>query len=311
MLHRFLDKDRAIQGIAPEDLRCGLDYLRRHRYELLSLTELIARLAEHGPAIRGAVVFTIDDGYQEQADVAAPIFTEFDCPVTTFVTTGFLDGKLWFWWDKIEYIFKHTRRQSVKVRLGGTAVSYQLGSETGAGSLWEELFDRCKGVEDEEKHSAITRLAEEADVELPNEPPLMYKPMTWDQVRTCEEKGMMFGPHTVTHPILSHTRSDRVEWEITESWNRLRAEVRKPAPVFCYPNGQWQDFGTREIEILRKASFQGAVVGELGFADPKSFRQSADGAFKIKRISFPENRSDFIQYVCGIERIKQILRGET
>ncbi len=27
--------------------------------------------------------------------------------------------------------------------------------------------------------------------------------MSWDQARLCEERGMTFGPHTVTHPILS------------------------------------------------------------------------------------------------------------
>ena len=36
--------------------------------------------------MHGAVVFTMDDGYFDQATVGGAIFAEFDCPVTTFVS---------------------------------------------------------------------------------------------------------------------------------------------------------------------------------------------------------------------------------
>ena len=65
----------------------------------------MSALSGDGPPLNRAVAFTIDDGYVEQATVAAPVFAEFDCPVTTFVTSGFLDRALWFWWDQIEYVF--------------------------------------------------------------------------------------------------------------------------------------------------------------------------------------------------------------
>ena len=45
-------------------------------------------------AIRGerfpqkAVAFTVDDGYFDFAEVAAPIFSHYDCPVTVFLVTG-------------------------------------------------------------------------------------------------------------------------------------------------------------------------------------------------------------------------------
>lgn len=39
------------------------------------------------------------------------MFAEFDCPFTTFLTTGFLDRTLWFWWDRIEYVFCHAVRR--------------------------------------------------------------------------------------------------------------------------------------------------------------------------------------------------------
>ena len=113
MLHRFEDTDRGIEGCDLSHLRRALTYLGRNKYEFVSLTDLIRRLAGDGPEPAGAVAFTIDDGYIDQATIAAPVFAEFDCPVTTFVSSGFLDGKLWFWWDQIEYVFANCRRAEV------------------------------------------------------------------------------------------------------------------------------------------------------------------------------------------------------
>jgi peptidoglycan/xylan/chitin deacetylase (PgdA/CDA1 family) len=309
MLHRFEDQERGVRGFDPAHLRKGLEYLRRNKYELLSLTELFSRLAGNGPPLRGAVVFTIDDGYVDHANIAGPVFAEFDCPATTFVTTGFLDGALWMWWDKIEYILSNTRRRSVEFRLGEKTVRYDWSSEEERGSAQVNMVLSCKEFSDGELIAAIALLAENAEVDLPVKPPVMYAPMTWDEARASEKRGMTFGPHSVTHPILSRITSEQASWEITESWQRLCAEVEHPLPVFCYPNGQWEDFGPRDIEILRKAGLQGAVVGAEGFADPGSFRHESDGPFKMRRLPFPENLSDLIQYVCGIERCKQIVRG--
>ena len=308
-LHRFRDGETGAAGFGSTQLRRGLRYLRRNGYELVSIEELFRRLAGEGPRLRGAVAFTIDDGYLDQAELAAPIFREFDCPVTTFVTTGFLDGTLWLWWDKIEYVFSNTRRESFAVRLGETTVRYELDGESGRHSMSGDFAERCKLIGDEEKNRAITRLAQEAEVDLPDAAPTAYAPMTWDHVRTLERQGMTFGPHSVSHPILSRTQPERAVAEITESWRRLQAETRNPIPVFCYPNGVYADFGDREIAIVRKLGLWGALSSEGGFADPVSFQQGSDGPFMIKRHPFPEDLSFLAQYVSGIERLKQSVRG--
>jgi peptidoglycan/xylan/chitin deacetylase (PgdA/CDA1 family) len=309
MMHRFTHRDRGIDGFDPGQLRNGLHYLRRNKYEFLSLADLFSRLAGNGPELSGAVVFTIDDGYIDHAEIAAPVFAEFDCPVTTFATTGFLDGQLWMWWNKIEYIFSNTRRKTLEFWLDGNPVRYELSPEESTGAAREDFVQRCKTLGDE-RHKAISRLAENAEVDLPVGPPVMYAPMTWDDARVCEKKGMSFGPHTVTHPILSQLATEQqAEWEISESWRRLCTEVRNPVPIFCYPNGRWADFGPREMDIFRNLGLSGAVVGERGFAGPASFRQDKDGPFKVCRLPFPETLSDLIQCVSGIERCKQIVRS--
>lgn len=310
MLHRFRDLDRGIEGTDPALVRRGLALLRRRRYALLSLGDLFRRLKGEGEPLRRAVAFTIDDGYAEQAEVAGPIFAEFDCPVTTFVTTGFLDGQLWFWWDRIAWVFRETRRQHFEVELGSSREELAWDSPERRAAVAEAFIQRCKTVSDAEKHVAILRLAAAAEVTMPDTPPPDCAPMSWDQVRACEARGMSFGPHTVTHPILSRTDAAQSRREILDSWTRLREEARDPVPIFCYPNGGWKDFGPGEIANLREAQLEGAVVGEWGLADSREFNGAdADAAFRVRRIPFPEDVPHLVQYVSGVERAKLALRG--
>jgi len=240
--------------------------------------------------------------------VAAPVFAEFKCPVTTFVSTGFLDGKIWFWWDQIEYVFELTDRLSVEVRLGDSFITYQWETVEQRGRAQADFIARCKLVPDEQKWAAISMLAGQAEVELPPSPPPRYSPMSWDQVRACESMGMTFGPHTVTHPILSRTLDKAAEFEIEESWTRLCAEAKRPVPVFCYPNGGSGDFGEREIEVLRRLGFRGALVGEPGYALPLTDRDGKNERFRVRRYSLPDDLPHTIQYVCGMEALKQAMR---
>jgi peptidoglycan/xylan/chitin deacetylase (PgdA/CDA1 family) len=308
MLHRFHDSDLGTEGHDPARLRNVLMHLRKKHYHLLSLEELFRRwLAEEN--LERVVVFTIDDGYLEHATVAAPVFAEFDCPVTTFAATGFLDGRLWFWWDQIAYVFAHTERRSVSLALAGVALNYHWQDEHSRRRAHEDFAERCTDVSDVERLEAIRRLMAQAEVEPPSQPPLRYAPMSWDQARTCEKKGMFFGPHTVTHPVLSRTSDDESTAEIAGSWQRLCSELRHPAPIFCYPNGRLGDFGQREVATIKKLGLIGAVTGVSAYAEAEHFRNSLPSPYHVPRFGYPDNLAQVIQIVSGFERVKRSLLG--
>jgi len=310
MLHRFDCPDVGVHGHNLAFLRSVLQYLRDNRYELISIRELYARLSQGAKVVHKAVAFTIDDGYFDHAHIAAPIFAEYDCPVTTFVTTGFLDGQLWFWWDKIEYIFESSKRSNLTVSMSGTQVQYAMGTTGDAKHSQNAFTQWCKTLRADERQGAIAQLAMAAEVEVPHHPPPRYAPMSWDALRSAENKGMEFGPHTVTHPILTQSSDDDARQEISQSWEKLCKEAHQPVPVFCYPNGQWSDFSDREIRAVRAAGMVGAVSGEPGYFDRRTLLHDQDERYKIRRFAFPDDMADLVQYVSGIERAKQALRGE-
>jgi len=307
MLHRFADPDRDVGGYDPASVARMLAYLRRNKYELVGLESLVKRLGGEGPPLRHTVAFTIDDGYVEHATIACPLFAGFDCPVTTFVPTGFLDGALWFWWDQIEYVFTHTARPSLAFDIERGHVCYVLGDTAARRSAQENFTTRCKALPDHRKHEAIRHLADIAEVSLPEQAPARYAPMSWDQLRACERNGMTFGAHTVTHPILARTGDGPARAEIVASWARLQAEAARSVPVFAYPNGQPGDFSDREFRVLGEIGLT-AVTGVAGFATPRRYR-SPNGPFLVPRFALPDSLPYLVQQVGGLERLKFLLRG--
>ncbi|MEJ2237238.1 MAG: hypothetical protein P8X82_02995, partial [Gemmatimonadales bacterium] len=183
MLHRFREQGSGVDGHDPAELRCTLDYLRRRKYDVTGLTDLFHRLRGEGPPLNRTVAFTIDDGYRDHATVASHLFAEFDCPVTTFVVTGFLDGEIWFWWDQIEFVFFASARQSVTIDFGELQLAYPLANEAERSSATAHFTERCKRIPDADRRGAIAALAAAAEVDLPSSPPAQYQPMTWDQLR--------------------------------------------------------------------------------------------------------------------------------
>lgn len=306
MLHRF-DGAPNGNGHSIRSLRATLDYLRRHRYPLLSLADLVDSL-EDGETPSRAVVFTIDDGYAEQAAIAGPVFAEFDCPVTTFLTTGFVDGKMWLWWDRVDYMFLQTSRNDVSMEMGGRPFEHRWGNASERFAANSDFVSRCKRMPDPEKNASIEGLAAALDVDLPARPPEHYLPMTWEDARTAERSGMTFGPHTVTHPVLAQTSEICLAKEIGGSWQRLKDELANPVPVFCYPHGERGDYGPREIAVLRELGLRGAVMSTAGYASPMTYRASPAGPFELPRYSCPQELPEVIQVVAGVERVKGLLR---
>lgn len=305
-LHRFADPRHGVVGHDPAALRGHLAYLRRHRYRLLGLTDVLT-LLEHGDgrAAQPAVAFTIDDGYAEFAHLAAPIFAEYDCPVTAFVPTGFLDGRLWLWWDRASHVFTHTRRPSLVLRLGRETRAYRWGTPDELARARSDVLICLELVDAPEREAAIASLAEQLDVEVPARPPPAFAPMTWDDVRRAAKLGATFGPHTVTHRILSQAPAEACDWEIRESYRRLREQTDACVPVFCYPAG---GAGPRELEAVQRAGLRAAVTTVPTYTVPHQLR-NGDGLdrFAIPRFPCPYDLPHLVDTVSGLARYRRRL----
>ena len=88
-------------------------------------------------------------------------------PVTTFLTTGFIDGLLWLWWDRVDYMFSHTKRLEISLDVGGRPFVYRWSNDVERFAANADFVARCKRMPDAQKNASIARLAMALDVEVP------------------------------------------------------------------------------------------------------------------------------------------------
>jgi peptidoglycan/xylan/chitin deacetylase (PgdA/CDA1 family) len=305
MLHRFASEAGHGRGHTAAELRAILQDLRKRRVPVLSLAALCH--AGSAPPSRAAIAFTVDDGYADFANVAWPIFREFDCPVTVFLMTGFIDGQLWPWWERVLWAFEHTRATRLRLRVGDQWVEHTFDDEIGRRRTATGLIERLKGVSDEAREAALTGLPLALGVVVPVQCPIAHAPMSWDDVRRVAREGATFGPHTVTHPVLSRVDDVRAEKEIVSSWARLRAETDAAIPVFCYPNGDRDSFGAREEALVARHGFTFAVSAIPGNAAREDFLPGATRRFRIPRHPCPHDPT-MVRWVAS--RWTRVLAGE-
>jgi len=303
MLHRMTHEGHSAAGrITANHLRRCLQYLVDNGHTFISLEHLILSLRNKQVLPPKAVAFTMDDGFADQAEIAAPIFLEFDCPLTIFVITGMLDQTMWPWDAQVSWITETTQKTSLDIDVAGKILRLKFEDAPGRRLAKQSIQNILREMAAEQVPDILQQIAHDAAVHVPENPPSAYQPMTWEMARRLESAGIRFAPHSITHNIVSKLTDESVEKEIQGSWQTLKKELANPLKVFCYPRGCTTDFGSREIEILKKNQFLGATT-----TNPECVDLSKDPQrqiFNLPRLALPDSITDLIQYSTWIEHFK-------
>jgi peptidoglycan/xylan/chitin deacetylase (PgdA/CDA1 family) len=274
----------------------------------MGMSDLVNRLEGGAPLERDTVVFTVDDGYADFAAVASPIFAAYDCPVTVFLVTDFVAGRIWNWYDRVEWCFEESPRTIVQLDLPNERFVARWTNDGERIAASCKLVEALKRVPDGVKEDRILALAEATGVGIPVEAPLRYRAMSWEDVRTCGKRGATFGPHTLTHPVLSRVDESRAAREISESWKAVSDGTESTVPVFCYPNGTAADFSPRDEALVARAGMRAAVSAIEGSIASTRSRLAKVNPFSLPRYPYSENRERFVQIASGVEQLKNRLR---
>ena len=97
--HRVWDGSRDELSYPPAAFAELCRYWRDH-FEMLTLDRLLARHRHGDVATHPTLAITFDDGYADNAEVAAPILDRLGLGATFFVTTGYIGTEQRFAWDR-------------------------------------------------------------------------------------------------------------------------------------------------------------------------------------------------------------------
>lgn len=292
------------QEITTPLLREYFTYLRDNGYRVLSLTEYV-NVLERRERTRKTVVFTVDDGYRDFYLHAYPVFREFGYPATIFLTSDFIEGKLFFWWNHLELIFRETRhRQADLADKGLGALRLENPSERGAALA--KVVGHCKLIPNAEKLALIAELGRRLEVDAAGQPSGPWEPLKWSEILEMQKDRIEFYPHTKTHPILTRIGVEEKRFEVGESKRVLEEKLKVPMDIFCYPNGGRADFDEETIAVLKEAGYRAAVTGLTGYDDTRA----ENDMFRLRRFGLPGRPFVFKQYISGLERFKEKYLGK-
>lgn len=301
MYHRFTEESGG--GEATRDnFRKQVAYIKRY-YRPMTLEALCGYLESGERLPRNAIAITVDDGYRDFYDIAWPVLREYSVPATLFVTTGFVNGDLWLWPDKISWILDNVSENNSAFQWQTLRIE-ESELKTDSPKVWKRLVDFLLSVPDAEKHTVIANMAGAWGLQLPVKAPDRFAACTWEQLRELKAAGIEIGGHTVTHPTLGKVSHEQAQREITECRTRLELELGQPPASFCYPNGMPSDFSTGLMKQVEEGGFRCAVAA---FADTAGMKNR----FALRRHSSGDNWFQFCKAVSGVELIGHVLRGKT
>jgi peptidoglycan/xylan/chitin deacetylase (PgdA/CDA1 family) len=305
MYHRFItaQSDRRVKGVSAASFEKQVEYVGRH-YQPMTVSEMIRGYFGEKKLPAHAIAITVDDGYDDFYHIAWPILQRYKVPATFYVTTGFVDGRLWLWPDQLAWILDSavSSPNFVMPFTHGSEVVLPPSGPEEQQELFRKLLHYLLNVPDRKKHAFLRELAQHWQLRIPEQAPVWAQQVTWAQLAEMQAGGLEIGGHTVTHPSLSQVSMEQAREEIMGSSEALAAKLGNAPRSFCYPNGTVEDFVGEQVPLVQQAGFTGAVVA---FADAQGQRQR----YAMRRHSGSDNLFQFQKAVSGLEYLGHKFRN--
>lgn len=254
--------------VSPQFLEAQLSDLLQEGIEFVSMDEAIRRISTYRAHVseKSFVTVTLDDGYRDNKEFAAPIFRKFNIPYTIYVAPGLVDGSSHLWWEDLENIFASRSSLYVDLQKGRTEIDISTDSKKTKefGALVNYLTKHA----DEQQHMTIIRdLASVCGVDV--EAHRSQSMMTWREIVELDEDSLCtIGAHTIHHTWLARQNIEEARVEMYESARIIQSELGYFPKHFAYPYGMPEAAGRREFELAKRLGFTSAVTTRHGVVYP-------------------------------------------
>ncbi len=206
------------------------------RFVVLPLCEALARLCAGSRDALMAITF--DDGYDDNANLAAPILDENGIRGTFFLVSDFVLANRPMWFDLIACAWTNLGPGAVLESCNGLLDDRSRGLH--------DLMRSLKRCDPTRREDLAARLASKLD------PANLPQAMTPQQARELTERGHEIASHTKTHPLLPQLDDETLMLELTASRDALADLLESKPEGLCYPNG---DHDARVVDATRKAGY--------------------------------------------------------
>jgi peptidoglycan/xylan/chitin deacetylase (PgdA/CDA1 family) len=276
--------------VSPEVLAMHFEVLKAH-FRPVHLIDWLRAARNGEPPPGRSVAITFDDGWRDNYDHAFPVIKVAQMPVTLFVVTDMVGSRYQFWPNRLARVLKcwapdfsrrldeHTTRALAEIGFPFDVVGSQVTPE-----LIDRVIVRCKVNDDSVMHALLDKLEAvlpaQAEMDGGSEERDL---LNWREIKEMADSGLVnIGSHTRRHTRLREgIDPDLLEDEVAGSRRIIEEKLGRPAPLFCYPNGDC----SREAYCTARERYEGAVSTQRGWHTP------GQDSHLVRRISMHEDVS--------------------
>jgi peptidoglycan/xylan/chitin deacetylase (PgdA/CDA1 family) len=246
----------AILAVTPDFLEQAIGVALKRGLTPVHLHDLPKLLADESDR-RKFVAFTLDDGYRNNAEFAAPVFRKHGVPYTVFVTPGFSTRTRTIWWETAAALAG--QGPSFRFDFGAGPETVATATVLQKFAAFERLAAFVQSIDEDE---AVRRI-DEAAAAVGIDPLAIVDDlvMTVDELRALSADPLAhLGAHTMTHVNLMRVSAERLHHEIAASTRTIEEWVGVKPRSFSYPYGWASAAGEREFAATAQAGFEVAVT---------------------------------------------------
>jgi peptidoglycan/xylan/chitin deacetylase (PgdA/CDA1 family) len=272
--------------VTPEFLDQAIQAVLEDGYVPLALSQLPDWLKNGDPS-RPVAIFTLDDGYRDNALYAAPVFARHDVPYTIFVTRGLTERTHTLWWETLEALVNATGE-----------IDYDFGNgvellETATPSQKLAAYERIgAGIIGGHEAEAIMQLNECARSYGVNADAIV-RDLVMDrkelQALTANSLAHL-GAHTISHRAMAFLNREAAIDEMTASAIYVTGITGRRNRIFSYPYGFAEAVSKRDRDLALECGFALAVTTAPGTLTDRALahmgglpRVSLNGLFQKAR----------------------------
>jgi peptidoglycan/xylan/chitin deacetylase (PgdA/CDA1 family) len=247
--------------ITPEFLDRTVKALKRWRFDIVSIGEVVERLRAPAAHRRRFVCLTFDGGYRDFLSHAHPVLARHQVPFTLYVPASFPDGLGELWWLALEQVIAQHER--IGLVIDGVEQRFDCGRTREKRDVYEVLYDWLRSVPQAERSVAIRDLCGRYRVDLTEIS--REAVMTWPQLgELAADPLVTIGSATLNYPVLARSLNDVAERELKMGRAVVEAAIGRKAPHLAFPFGDSRAFGRRHVLIATQLDFASAVTAEPG-----------------------------------------------
>ena len=273
LFHRVSDKSDALwPPMHPELFERIIRFLTSH-YDVVLLEKFLEDPTEfqHKKSI-ATVLF--DDGYKDNAEIAAPTLLRYKCPASFYVVTDCIDKGLPTWTYLTDHFFQTNTHTNIFLKEDFVPSSFRQiqwhSSEEGI--QWgKKIKPWMKSLPNEQRLWVMEQFTKNDGVES-----FQNLMMSWKEVKQLYDNGFYIGSHSHTHPMLGNLASAKeINEELEISAQRLQQHLGYRPITISYPIGSWDE---RVVKAAKDTGYKYGLAVEQKF-----YNNEKDDLFTIPR----------------------------